>query len=115
MGVVYKARHVKLNRLVAVKMILGGAQASARSEAASTSRPRLSPACSIRNIVQIYEVGEQDGGVPFSRLEFVDGGSLSRKLSASDRLPAVEAARMLEIAGPGRPSRPSSAASCTAT
>jgi WD40 repeat protein len=92
MGVVYKARHVKLNRLAALKMILGGAHAGAiqlerfRTEAEAVARLQHP------NIVQIYEIGEQDG-LPFFALEFVDGGSLSDKLALT-ALPARQAAEM---------------------
>src|SRR5262249_16717825 len=46
------------------------------------------------NIVQIYEIGEQDG-LPFFALEFVDGGSLSGKLDGTP-LPARQAAALAE-------------------
>src|SRR4051812_25897327 len=68
MGIVYKARQLALDRLVALKMVLTGGQASPeellRFKTEVTAVARLQHT----NIVQIYEVGEADG-LPFCALE----------------------------------------------
>jgi WD40 repeat protein len=95
MGVVYKARHLALNRLVALKMILSGAHAGAdelarfRNEAEAVARVQHP------NLVQIYEVGEHEGR-PYFALEYVDGQALDFRLRAG-QLEPNEAARLLEI------------------
>ena len=94
MGVVYKARHIKLRRFVALKMILAGEHADAgqldrfRTEAEAVARLQHP------NIVQIHEIGEHDG-LPFFSLEFCPGGSLDKKLK-SNPLSLTEAAKLVE-------------------
>ncbi|MBY0522242.1 MAG: protein kinase [Gemmataceae bacterium] len=95
MGVVYKAHHQGLKRTVALKMILSGAHAG--SEELFRFRTEAEAVASLQhpNIVQIYEVGEQEGR-PFFSLEFVDGGSLDDKLAHTSPLPPREAAQLIE-------------------
>ncbi|HEV3257671.1 MAG TPA: protein kinase [Gemmataceae bacterium] len=94
MGVVYKARHLALNRLVALKMILAGGHASPQqihrfvAEAEAVARLRHP------NIVQVFDIGEQDGLRYFS-MEFVEGGSLDGQTKGTPQ-PAREAAGLLE-------------------
>jgi WD40 repeat protein/tRNA A-37 threonylcarbamoyl transferase component Bud32 len=92
MGVVYRARQAKLNRIVALKMILASEHAVARARfaAEAESVARLQHP----GIVQVHEVGEVSGR-PFFSLEFVGGGSLAQKLAGTP-LPPGDAARMVE-------------------
>jgi serine/threonine protein kinase len=94
MGVVYKARQIKLNRMVALKMILSGEHAGAdqlerfRIEAEAVARLQHP------NIVQIFEVSEHNG-LPYFSLEFVDGGSLADDLDGTP-WPVKAAAKLVE-------------------
>jgi WD40 repeat protein/tRNA A-37 threonylcarbamoyl transferase component Bud32 len=93
MGVVYKARHVKLNRLVALKMILAGEYAGADElrrfylEAEAVARLRHP------NIVEIYDIGMAHG-MPYIALEYLPGGSLKR-LFHQGPLPPRRSAELL--------------------
>src|SRR5207244_9563419 len=89
MGVVYKARQRGLGRLVAIKMILGTAPAARFRREAEVVAQLQHP-----HIVQIHEIGEQDG-LPYFSLEFLDGGSLAQKL-AETPISAHQAARLVE-------------------
>jgi tetratricopeptide (TPR) repeat protein len=94
MGVVYQARQTKLDRLVALKMILAGEYAG--SEQVSRFRSEAEAVARLQhpNIVQIHEVGEHEGQ-PYFALEYVEGGSLAQRL-AGMLPPAREAAQLVE-------------------
>jgi WD40 repeat protein/tRNA A-37 threonylcarbamoyl transferase component Bud32 len=94
MGVVYKARQVKANRLVALKMILAQAHASVAEKVRFQIEAEAVARLQHPHIVPLYEVGEHDG-LPFFTLEFCEGGSLDRKLEGQP-LAAREAAALLE-------------------
>ena len=93
MGVVYKARQVGLNRLVALKMILSGDYAAAGDLARFRLEAEAVAKFQHPNIVQIYDIDEVKG-LPYFCLEFVDGGPLHKKL-AGDPQPPRQAAELL--------------------
>ena len=76
MGVVYRARQISLNRIVAVKLILIGQFADKsgirrfQAEAAAAAKLRHP------NIIAIHEIGEQSGQHYFS-MEYVEGQNLA--------------------------------------
>ena len=94
MGIVYKAIHLQLKRPVALKMILAGAHAASEGLARFRTEAEAVACLQHPNIVQIYEIGEQDG-LPYLSLEFVDGGSLAQKLSGTP-FPPRQAAELVE-------------------
>ena len=86
MGIVYTARHLKLDRIVALKMLLAGPYASPQ-EIARFVRESQAVACLQHpNIVQVYDVGDLDGR-PYFTMELVDGGSLAEELAGAPQLP----------------------------
>jgi eukaryotic-like serine/threonine-protein kinase len=94
MGVVYKARHRTLGRLAALKMILSAEHASRAELCRFQAEAEAVGQLRHPNIVQIYEVDEADGN-PYFALEFVEGGTLSARISQQP-LPARQAAELVE-------------------
>jgi serine/threonine-protein kinase len=94
MGVVYKARHLRLNRVVALKMILAGDLAGPEALVRFLHEAEVVARLRHPNIVQIHGVGEHEGR-PYVELEYVEGGGLDRRLDGTPR-PAREAARLVE-------------------
>lgn len=95
MGVVYRARQVALNRLVALKMILAGPHAGPEELARFRTEAEAIAQLQHPNIVQVYEIGEAEGRAYFS-LEFVEGGSLASQLNGTP-LPATRVAQLVEV------------------
>jgi eukaryotic-like serine/threonine-protein kinase len=94
MGVVYKARQLGLDRMVALKVLPHGASADADALQRFSTEAKATAQLHHPNIVQIYDIGEQHG-VPYFSLEFVDGGSLAQKLHGRAQ-PPRQAAMLLE-------------------
>jgi eukaryotic-like serine/threonine-protein kinase len=95
MGIVYKGRQTRLNRWVAVKMVLAGRHATDEERARFRLEAESAARIKHPNIAHIYEVGEI-AEQPFQVLEFVDGLTL-QKLLETTRLSARSAARLIEV------------------
>ena len=93
MGVVYKARHLRLNRPVALKMLLTGAYASPEYRERFLREGEVVAGLRHPNIVQVHDMGQQNGQ-PYFTMEFVEGGSLAQKLAGVPQ-PARQAAVLL--------------------
>lgn len=97
MGVVYRARQLRPERIVALKMVLAGRHASPtalvrfQTEAAAAARLRH------RSIVSIHEVGEHDG-LAYYVMDLIEGESLDDRLARGPLSPRIAAEMLLELA-----------------
>jgi serine/threonine protein kinase/ribosomal protein L40E len=99
MGVVYKARQVSLDRIVALKTILSGQLASEADVERFYAEARAAANLQHPNIVAIHEFGQHDGQQYFS-MDFVEGRSLA-SLVETGPLPIPEAVRYLQSIAAG--------------
>ncbi len=93
MGVVYRARQVNPQRLVALKLIRDGALAGPQERARFRIEAEAAGRMRHPNIVQVYEVGEHQGR-PYFAMELIEGGSLDQHLAGRPQ-PATQAAELL--------------------
>jgi eukaryotic-like serine/threonine-protein kinase len=93
MGVVYKARQSGLDRVVALKMILAGALASAEQHRRFEAEARVAARVQHPHVVAVYEAGRVNG-LPYLVMQYVDGCSLAQRLKRGP-LAADEAARLV--------------------
>jgi len=94
MGVVYRARQIALNRIVAIKMILGGDFAGSAARERFHREAEAIARLQHPNIVQVHEFGTADG-LPYAALEFVGGGTLAKRLTRRP-IPPADAAALVE-------------------
>lgn len=93
MGVVYRARDTRLDRLVALKMITPGLVANPERRSRLLLEARSAAAISHPAIAQVYDIDEVDGNL-FIAMEYVDGRTVSRLIADGelDLLGAIEIA-----------------------
>jgi tetratricopeptide (TPR) repeat protein/tRNA A-37 threonylcarbamoyl transferase component Bud32 len=94
MGVVYKVRQVRLNRVAALKMILAGELAGPEDATRFLGEAEAVARLHHPNIVQVFACGDHDGH-PYFEMEYVAGGSLADRLEGTP-WEARDAARLVE-------------------
>jgi tetratricopeptide (TPR) repeat protein/tRNA A-37 threonylcarbamoyl transferase component Bud32 len=93
MGVVYKARHRRLNRLVALKMLIAGPYTGPHERARFQREAEAVASLHHANIVQVYDVGDHEG-LPYFTMELLEGGNLAQSLAGTPQ-PAHQAAALV--------------------
>lgn len=97
MGIVYKAKQLGLNRLVALKMILTGQAATATERARFLTEAQAVAHLAHPNIVQVFEVG-QTGSHAYLAMEYLTEGSLASRLDDRGLDPKFAAELLLPLA-----------------
>ena len=93
MGLVYRARHLRLNRSVAIKVLIDGARAGVHKLERFLREAEAVASLQHPNIVQLHDMGEF-GGQTYFTMELIEGGSLAQKLAGFPQ-PARYAAELV--------------------
>ncbi|MCX7702563.1 MAG: serine/threonine protein kinase, partial [Planctomycetota bacterium] len=100
MGIIYRARQKGLNRMVALKVLLGGEHASEEQILRFMREARAVAQLSHPSIVPVYDVGYAEG-CHFFTMELIKGRSLDKLLAERKRLEVEEALRIIEQVAAG--------------
>jgi len=95
MGIVYRARDVRLGRFVALKFLPDDVETGSTLSRLFKREARAAAALSHGGIVTVYDVGEIDGR-EFIAMELVEGTTLDRVLEDNGPLPFSEALEIME-------------------
>jgi eukaryotic-like serine/threonine-protein kinase len=98
MGVVFRARHLRLDRVVALKMVLAGAYAGALERERFQREAEAAARLCHPNVVQIHDIGVSDGR-PYFTMELVEGGNLAEKLQGAPHAARQAAGLVATLAG----------------
>jgi serine/threonine protein kinase len=89
MGEVYKARDTRLNRVVALKILLESLTWSAENRKRLIREARTTSALNHPNIVHVYDIGEHEA-TPFLAMEYVEGTTLEKTIGPTGlRIPEL--------------------------
>jgi serine/threonine protein kinase len=95
MATVYSAHDLKLDRKVAIKLLADNFAGDDEVRKRFSREARLAAKLDHPNVVQVFDVGEEDGR-PYIVMEHVDGGTLADRLNGRGRgVPRGEALRLL--------------------
>jgi serine/threonine protein kinase len=97
MGIVYKARQSKLNRVVALKMLLGGPAAGAKAVGRFRAEAEAVAQLQHPYIVQIFDIIEHDGQL-YLALEYLSGGNLAKQIACVPQPPELAADYVRKLA-----------------
>jgi predicted Ser/Thr protein kinase len=94
MGVVYRARQLALDRVVALKLIAPELSGDEAFRARFARESRIAASLDHPNVIPVYEAGE-DGERLFIAMRFVDGTDLGRMLTEEGALEPTLAAELV--------------------
>ncbi|HLU48149.1 MAG TPA: serine/threonine-protein kinase [Planctomycetota bacterium] len=96
MGVVYRARQRSLDRMVALKMVIGGDFARSADRVRFRAEAEAAARINHPNAVKVYEAGEIDGH-PYFTMQLVEGTSLAERLRDGPLSPRSAAALLVPV------------------
>ena len=91
MGVIFKARHITMDRPVAIKVLLADISKDPQAMMRFQVEARAASILSHPNIITVYEFDITEQGIPYLVMEYLDGFTLSDLLAQKHRLPYEEA------------------------
>lgn len=99
MGTVWRATHVTLEQVVAIKIISREHSASAELRQRVSTEARAAAKLRSRHVVGVYDHGETEDGLPFIVLEYLEGETLEDRLTREGPVPLRDAVRIVRHVG----------------
>ncbi|HEU5060710.1 MAG TPA: serine/threonine-protein kinase, partial [Kofleriaceae bacterium] len=81
MGRVYRARHIRMSRRFAIKVLFGDLAADGKARSRFSREAESSSRLSHPNVVSVVDFGETDEGLLYLVMDFIDGEELHRVIA----------------------------------